>query len=168
MTAKKRKSKNKKRRPTKGNPSLRKGLPFEKTSHKLVRSRNSVSYHFNAALPFFNELRNLVLKISPPSFPRLEKSIRKIGRLKLAVATGVFLNLNNSRIDLLLIGDDIDYKKLNNFIKNLEAEMGLELRYVIMGTDEFVYRYNMFDRFTRDVLEAPHKKILNKIKGLVA
>lgn len=166
MTAKKRKSKNKNKCLSKGNPSFHKGLPFDKTSRRLIRPRNSVNYQLNTALPFFGELRNLVLKISPPSFPRLEKSIRKIGRLKLVAATGVFLNLNNSRIDLLLIGDDIDYKKLNNFIKNLEAEMGLELRYVIMGTDEFVYRYNMFDRFTRDILDSPHKKVINKIRNL--
>ncbi len=154
MTARKTTKRNKKRTPS--------------VKHRVSNRSNGLAYEISRHLPFFNELRNLILKISPPSFPRLEKSIRKIGRLKLVAATGAFLNLNNSRIDLLLIGDDIDYKKLNNFIKNLEAEMGLELRYVIMGTDEFVYRYNMFDRFTRDILDSPHKKVINKIKGLVA
>ncbi len=139
-----------------------------KRAKKRVKNKRTsaplATYKADASLPFFNELRNLILKIAPPSFPSIEKSIRKIGRLKLAVATGIFLNLANSRDDLLVAGDDIDYKKLNNFIKNLEANMGMELRYVIMGTDELVYRYNMFDRFVRDILDSPHRKIINRLK----
>ena len=58
----------------------------------------------------------------------------------------------------------MDFRKFNTFIKELESDMGLELRYVILGSDEFIYRYNMFDRFVMDILESPHKKLVSKLK----
>lgn len=123
-------------------------------------------YQVNKNLSFFEELRSLILRISPPSFPSLERSLRKIGRFKLAVVTGVFLNLSNTRVDLLVVGDDIDYRRFSDFIKNLENNMGVELRYVVLGLNEFLYRYGMFDRFVRDILEYPHKKLINRLKIL--
>lgn len=151
-----------KTRTPKRKSNLRRSVP-RKTTKKPKSER---LYQANPAAPFFDELRNLILKISPPSFPYLERGLKKIGRLKLVVVTGVFLNINSARVDLMVVGDDIDYKKFNNFIKNLENDLGLELRYVVLGTEEFLYRYDMFDRFVRDILEYPHKKLINRIKEL--
>ena len=120
-------------------------------------------YRFNTDLAFANELRHLVLKLSPPAFAHIEKALKKIGRLKLAVLTGVFLSLENSRVDVLVVGDDIDFKKFNNFVKQLETQFGAELRYVALGVEEFLYRYDMMDRFVFDILEAPHKKLINRL-----
>ena len=68
----------------------------------------------------------------------------------------------------MVVGDDIDFKKFISFIKTVEEELGTELRYVILGTDEFKYRYGMFDRFVHDILEYPHRKVIDKIGKLVA
>lgn len=113
------------------------------------------------------ELKNLVLKIAPPSFPKIERGLARLGKVKLAVVTGVFLNLDNTRVDIMVVGDDIDFKKFSDFIKRLEGDLGVELRYVVLGTEEFKYRFNMFDRFVHDILEYPHRKVINKlaIKG---
>ena len=143
----------------------------QKKAHSV---RHSVSnkkvpktvYQINHTLPFFNELRNLILKIAPPSFPALEKNLKRIGRIKLAVVTGTFLNLNDTRVDILVVGDDIEPKRFNDFIKKLESNIGLELRYVVLGTEEFLYRYNMLDRFVHDILEYPHKKLINRVNYL--
>ena len=145
-----------------------------KNKKKAHRVRHSVSnnkvpetvYQINHTLPFFNELRNLVLKIAPPSFPVLEKNLKKVGRVKLAIITGTFLNLNDTRVDIMVVGDDIDPKHFNDFIKKLENSIGLELRYVVLGMEEFLYRYNMLDRFVHDILEYPHKKLINRVSYL--
>ena len=143
---------------------------FAGRGHKKIRNRETPQrtresrlYRFNTELPFANELRNLVLKLSPPPFPHIEKELKKIGRLKLAVLSGVFLSLENSRVDVLVVGDDIDFKKFNNFIKQLETQFGAELRYVVLGAEEFLYRYDMMDRFVFDILESPHKKLINRL-----
>jgi len=147
--------KNKKHYRTKGYPSLR----------RVTLRGQTRLYQADSSSIFFNELRNLVLKAAPPSFPKIEKSLLKLGRLKLVLLTGVFLNLPDSRIDLMVVGDDINFRKLGGAIKNMEKDLGSELRYVILGTDEFKYRYEMFDRFVRDILDAPHKKIIDRLRG---
>lgn len=121
-------------------------------------------YQLNPKWPFLTELKNLVLKIAPPAFPKIERGLARLGRVKLAVVTGVFLNLNDTRVDIMVVGDDIDFKRFSDFIKRLEGGLGTELRYVVLGTEEFRYRFNMFDRFVHDILEYPHRKVINKLK----
>ena len=141
----------------------RRGVEKTKKESGVSGRGNHRLYRFNTDLAFANELRHLVLKLSPPAFAHIEKALKKIGRLKLAVLTGVFLSLENSRVDVLVVGDDIDFKKFNNFVKQLETQFGAELRYVALGVDEFLYRHDMMDRFVFDILEAPHKKLINRL-----
>jgi hypothetical protein len=68
-----------------------------------------------------------------------------------------------SPADLFIVGDDVDKAKLAKFLKALEAETGSEIRFGLMEKDEFKYRYDMFDRFLRVLLEGPHRKIINKL-----
>ena len=138
----------------------------KKLSHKSVQGSDlNRLYQLNKRWPYLNELKNFVLKVSPPAFPKIEKDLYKLGKIKLAVVTGVFLNLKDTRVDLMVVGDDIDFKKFTSFIKKLEGDMGLELRYVVLGADEFKYRYDMFDRFVHDILEYPHRKVVNRIRA---
>ena len=124
-------------------------------------------YKLNACWPYFNELRNFILKIEPPSFEKIERRLARLGRVKLAVITGVFLGLADTRVDIMVVGDDIDFRKFGDFLKGLESDTGRELRYVILGVEEFKYRINMFDRFVHDIMEYPHNKVINKLGRLV-
>jgi hypothetical protein len=46
----------------------------------------------------------------------------------------------------------------------MESEVGKEIEYAAMNTKEFDYRFHMFDRFVRDILEKPNEKLLNRIR----
>ncbi|MBI2062268.1 MAG: winged helix-turn-helix transcriptional regulator [Candidatus Yanofskybacteria bacterium] len=127
-----------------------------------------VKYFLNPGFEFFEELRALVLKASPAEKNKMVSKILKLGRIKLAVISGVFLNSdgngsNNSTADLFIVGDEINKDKLRTFLKALEAEVGREIKLGIMDKEEFDYRYGMFDRFVRVMLESPHEKIINKL-----
>ena len=95
--------------------------------------------------------------------------IRALGRVKLAVLSGIFMDENSGarRVDLLIVGDAISERKIKNFIKSLEAESGTEISYALLDTEEFIYRHKMFDKFVHDILEKPHEKIINKIGSIV-
>jgi len=117
---------------------------------------------------FFEELRDLILKPSPVETDHLIKRINGLGRVKLAVVAGIFVAQPDdltyeTPADLFIVGDDIDKSRLNKFLKSLESEMGTEIRFGTMEKDEFKYRYEMFDRFLRVLLEGPHRKIINKL-----
>jgi len=122
------------------------------------------SYSINSGFDFYNELKTLVLKSSPASKKKILKHLRTLGRINLAIISGVFVNIDNARIDLMIVGDSIKNNKLITFIKDLESEVGREIDYVVLSTADFKYRYDMFDRFIKDVLEKPHEKLINKLK----
>lgn len=139
-----------------------------------IKTRKSAStdrtyYALNPEFEFFGELRNLILKSSPAEKDKMIRKMTSLGRIKLAIISGIFLNnkdsidTQDSEVDLFIVGDDIDKNKLRIFLKSLEAEVGKELRFGLMDKDEFEYRYGMFDRFVRVLLEGPHEKLINKL-----
>lgn len=140
---------------------------------KLVRKIRSSKvgqdrFSLNEEFDFFVELQDLILKPSPVETDRLIKRINSLGRVKLAVVAGIFVSQPDDTTyetpaDLFIVGDDIDRGKLTKFLKSLEADMGTEIRFGVMEKDEFKYRYEMFDRFLRVLLEGPHRKIINKL-----
>lgn len=120
-------------------------------------------YFANKDFQFFPELRLLVLKAAPANRQNLLKRVNALGGVKLAVLAGIFLNLENSRVDLLIVGDKLKKPKISRFLAWLESEIGKEINYVTMNTDEFRYRMDMYDKFLRDILEYPHEKLINKL-----
>lgn len=129
---------------------------------------SKIKYSLNPGFEFFEELKALILKASPAEKNKMVAKILKLGRIKLALVSGVFLNGNgnsgdNSVADLFIVGDEINKDKLRIFLKALEAEVGREVKLSIMDKEEFDYRFGMFDRFVRVLLEGPHEKIINKL-----
>ena len=137
---------------------------------KLIKKSSTGRYALNPNFEFFGELKELIMKSSPAEKDRLVRRIYKLGRIKLALLSGIFLTNgntatgnDNSVADLFIVGDEISKEKLRVFLKALEAEVGREIRLSIMDKEEFEYRYGMFDRFVRVMLEGPHEKIINKL-----
>jgi len=135
---------------------------------KIIRT-DKTRYLLNPDFDFFNELKSLILKASPAEKEKLVRKISNLGKVKLAVISGVFLTGHSdsesydAAADLFIVGDDINKNKLRTFLASLEAEVGKELKFTLMDKDEFQYRYGMFDRFIRVLLEGPHEKIINKL-----
>lgn len=132
-----------------------------KTKKLRMRSTRVRIYTTDPTFEFFRELRDLILRQVPESRHRIIQKLRKIGKVKLAVATGAFINNEDARVDLLVVGEHVHRRKLESLLHLWEANTGRELTYVLMTTEEFKYRVDMFDRFIRDVLESPHDKLIN-------
>ncbi len=128
-------------------------------------------YRINLQFSFYPELESLVIKSN--IFPQSKSlgKIKNIGNVKLAMVSGIFLNYSKSRVDLLIVADDVSRRKLNNVVANLEAEIGKEISYMLLSTEEMNYRLNMLDRFLFDFLEGPYEEVINrlpKLKRIVA
>jgi hypothetical protein len=123
-------------------------------------------YILNQEFPFYPELRSLIVKAN--IYPQCKSlgRIKNIGDVKLAIISGIFLNYARSKADLLLVANHVSRARLGNLVRNLEAEIGREICFVLMNTDEFKYRLDMMDRFLLDFLEGPHDEIVNKIPKL--
>ncbi len=128
------------------------------------RMKNERKYFMlNSQFPFFNELRNLVVRSNVyPQCKSLGK-IKNLGKIKLGLISGVFINYPKSKTDLLIVGDSISRAKMKHLLEDLEAEMGREINYSLMSSSEFKYRANMFDKFIMEVLDSPYEVVVNKI-----
>jgi hypothetical protein len=117
----------------------------------------------NLLFPFFHPLKNLVINTAPIDREKLTKMLSSIGRMKLIILSGIFIQSDDSNTDLLLVGDSIRRSALERVLRNIEAQIGKELIYAVFNTKEFLYRFGMYDRFIRDILDYPHEKIVNKL-----
>jgi hypothetical protein len=140
---------------------------LKKIKFLLEKSRQGKKYFvLNTEFPFYPELRNLIIKSNVfPQCLSLGK-LKNIGDVKLAMLSGVFLNYPKSKADMLLVVDNLNRTKLRNLMINLEAEIGKEIRYVLITSEEFKYRMNMLDRFILEFIEGPHDELVNKVPML--
>jgi len=135
----------------------------KKSKTRAVKNKKVMFYSVDREFPVFSELYNLVIKSSTASRKKLLARIKHLGKIRLAILSGIFLNDDTSRLDLMIVGDDIKKRSLEKFLALTESELGKTIRYSVMDTDEFRYRMNMYDRFLRDVLEKDHEKLINKL-----
>jgi hypothetical protein len=88
---------------------------------------------------------------------------RNCGQLKLIIVAGIFLDEESSRVDILLVGDKMKKPLIEGALRRLEAELGKELTYGVMETPDFEYRFGIYDKFIRDIIDYPHLVVLNKL-----
>lgn len=120
-------------------------------------SRRASQFMSNTDFTLFDELRALIIKSQFLNQQSLIERISRLGRVKLLLLTGVFVNNPLSPIDLLVVGR-INKAQLIKQIRELERELGKELNFTYLDTSEFIYRRNMTDVFLYEILEG--KKII--------
>ncbi len=138
--------------------STRKELKVLETV-EFVKKRAS-GYVFNPNFKYTNELEGLLVNSNTLDIDQLSSHFKKAGRVKFLVVSGVFIKNKESRVDLLIVGDNIKKGKVEEEIRKLEAEMGAEIVYALFATKEFIYRLNMYDKLVRDILDFPHEVII--------
>ena len=121
------------------------------------------SYVLNPNFAYLLPLQNFLINVEPLNPKEIIKRITKLGTIKLIIIAGVFIQEPESRIDLLIVGDHVKKGILEKAIKTIESEIGKELRYAYFTTEDFKYRLSMFDKLTRDILDYPHRKVLNRL-----
>ena len=120
-------------------------------------------YTLDSSFQLLNELRDLVLTVAPISKQEITNRLRRVGRVKLVVLSGIFLKRGDSRIDMLIVGDALKKGQLDLTLRSIESEVGKELSYALLETSDFKYRLGMNDKFVRDVFDYPHEVIIDKI-----
>lgn len=142
---------------------VKKSRSSKKPNKITFKTKTAKVYYANPNFPVLKELQELIVKSSVASRKKLFDRIKKLGTMKLVTLSGVFLNNDRARTDLLIVGDGIKKGRLEKFLAEVESELGRSLRYTVMDTSEFKYRLDMYDRFLRDILEYPHEKLINRV-----
>lgn len=147
--------------------SVRKELnEFKKIKFISEKTKKGTKFYIlDPAFVYYQELKNLFAKsTSSPQCKSLAR-LKNIGDVKLALVSGVFINHPKSKADMVLVANNVSRSKLKSVMNSLEAEIGKEISFVLMNTDEFKYRLDMLDRFLLDFVEDTHVELVDKIPG---
>ena len=136
----------------------------QKKRRKVVTKKKRIrGWTLNEQFPYLEALKNLLLSSKPFKRDIITRRFHNAGRVKLLILSGIFIQNDQSRIDVLIVGDYLKKRVITNALKTIESEIGKELRYTILGTDDFLYRLGIYDKFIRDILDFPHEKLIDRI-----
>lgn len=124
--------------------------------------QDSTRYSVAQQSEYIEALQNLLLN-TPTRTGEMYERFRSVGTIKLLVVSGMFVGEWEGPTDLLFVGDRIKEPLLQRKIKILEAEVGKEVRFVALTTQDFFYRLNMSDRLLRDVFDFTHVIVHDKL-----
>jgi len=130
---------------------------------KTKGKNGSRRYYINDAFSYLKPLRELMTPTITGNYDSIIRRIGRTCRLKSVVLSGLFISRLDSRVDILIIGDQFNRVALAKCMKKIEVEVGKELVYAILETEDFKYRMNVGDRLVRDILEYPHQVAYDRI-----
>ncbi|MBI4280799.1 hypothetical protein HY628_01215 [Candidatus Uhrbacteria bacterium] len=118
--------------------------------------------YFQAERSFvlYDELQSLLRKAQVLVERHLVERVSGLGDVRYLVLCGKFLG-EKSPIDLLVVGR-VSAASLQRLLKRFEQEIGFELNYTLMSSDEFAYRRDITDRFLYSILEGKKMVMINR------
>ena len=125
--------------------------------------KRSKNYTINPAYVYRPAIENFLVDAAPLSDKEIIKRLSRAGSMKLVLVSGVFLHDKDARVDILVVGDHIKQGMIETAISYIESQLGKEIRYAVFETPDFQYRLGIYDKLIRDILDYPHRKILNKL-----
>lgn len=145
---------------------LREGIITKKRATKTTGTRTSTVSGFiiNREYPFLPILNTLILNTIPNEKRSLFRALTKMRGMKVVIATGSFTRNKNTDIDVLLAGDGVSEKNLVTMLKKIEREFGVELRYVLYSSNDFMHFLTLRDKRLRNIFDYPHNIYLNALE----
>ncbi len=131
----------------------------KKTSARVKCNGWILNENFEFILP----LQTFLVSLNHLSPKYIVRKLNRGGVMKLIIISGIFIQNPDSRIDLLVVGDHLKKGVIDSAIKTIESEIGSEIRYAVFETADFQYRFGLYGKLGRDILDFPHAKILNKL-----
>lgn len=141
---------------------VRKKQVYTEVSGKNKKQRVQ-AYTLNEKSEVLPALQEFLFQTAPINGKTLMQHVRKSGRFDCVVATGAFMQEFDRRVDVLLASKKVTPVKVENAIRGLEAELGIEIKYAFLPTDELQYRLGMNDKLIRDVFDYPHHIFVDRV-----
>lgn len=142
--------------------SFFKEIPSRLKNKKPTKKRVS-GWQLDKTFELLQPVKELLINTEPLGSKDITNRLHRCGNMKLVIISGAFIQNPDSRVDMLIVGDKLKKGAISNVLGVIESEVGKELSYTSLDTEEFKYRLSVYDKFIRDILDYPHIKIVNKI-----
>lgn len=145
----------------------RAGVIKQKTIYMDVEGKDkklkAVGYILNKDFPELQALQTFLFETAPIDGKNLLAHLRQAGPIDFIGISGVFVRDFEQRLDVLLAMKKFSQAKVEKAIRSLEAEIGLDIRFAAMSSEDLLYRVGMYDKLTRDFFDYPHQVLVDKI-----
>lgn len=119
------------------------------------------TWTLNHLFRYLNIIRDVLVDPNLLVEEDIVERFKPIGKIKLLIVSGVFIGGKESRVDIMIVGDKLKKNVIQQIVKVLEAEIGKELNYVVFDGAEFKYRLDMYDKLVCDIIDYPHKRLVD-------
>ena len=127
-----------------------------------TKKTKAIGYTLNKDFPELQALQTFLFETAPIDGKNLLKHLRTAGVLDFVGISGVFVRDFEQRLDVLIAMKKFSQSKIEKAIRSLEAEVGIEIRFAAMSTEDLMYRVGMYDKLTRDFFDYNHQVIVDK------
>ena len=110
-------------------------------------------YRLNTESIIFPELRALFLKARVLLEKDFVGRLSRTGNISYLALTGHFVGDGSAPTDLFIVGQ-INRNRLKQAISKFERDVGQEINYTVMSSQEFKYRREVTDKFLFSILES--------------
>lgn len=128
-----------------------------------LKKTKAIGYGLNLKFPELQALQTFLFETAPIDGKNLLAHLRKAGTIDFLAVSGVFVREFEQRLDVMLAMKKLSQTKIESAIRSLESEIGIEIRYICMSSEDLLYRVGMYDRLTRDVFDYKHQILVDKI-----
>lgn len=141
-----------------------KEVVVKKGTKEMIVKKRVTGLQFKQDFSLLAPLKNLIFSEMPLNRNEIIKRFRSVGKIKLLILAGVFIDEPDSRVDVLVVGDGVKKRALESALRSLESEIGKELSYSALETADFLYRVSVYDKFVHDVLDFKHDRVVDKLR----
>lgn len=127
------------------------------------KKQKVLGYTINKDFPELQALQTFLFETAPIDGKNLLKHLRQAGVLDFVGVSGVFMRDFEQRLDVLLAMKKLSQSHVEKAIRSIEAEIGMEIRFAAMSSEDLMYRVGMYDKLTRDFFDYPHQVLVDKI-----
>lgn len=127
------------------------------------KKMKAIAYALNKDFQELQALQTFLFDTAPIDGKNIMAHLRKAGPLDFVGIAGVFVRDFEQRLDLLVAMKKFSQASVEKAIRSLEAEVGIEVRFAAMSSDDLMYRVGMYDKLTRDFFDYDHKVLTDKI-----
>ncbi len=134
-------------------------VPIEGKTKKM----KSLGFALNKNFQELQALQTFLFETAPIDGKTLLGHLRKAGPLDFVAVAGVFVREFEQQLDVLIAMKKISQNKIETAIRALESEIGMEIRFAVMESENLLYRVGMNDKLTRDLFDYKHQILVDRI-----
>jgi hypothetical protein len=128
-----------------------------------AKKMKALGFALNKNFQQLQSLQTFLFETAPINGKELIAHLRKAGPLDFVAVAGVFVREFEQRLDVILAMKKLSQSKIETAIRSLEAEIGIEIRYAALTSEDLRYRVGMYDKLTRDVFDYKHQILIDRI-----